>query len=473
MSDSIAICLPGDPREAELVSSLARSSHRLHVARRCVDVADLMAVCESGVVGAVVVGGRLLRLDREVVARIQVCGVGVVAIPVDRNDAVHLRELGVAHLADPGASLDEVAGLIRAAQRGGTAAPHAYSAPGTPTSVRARPRRGPEDLPAVKANAPAGPSQVPASVEQQRSAPSFDDGGDVGVDDLVNDAQSRRPSEVVAVWGPVGAPGRSSLALIAAEEAARAGRSTRLIDADTYGASLDQLLGLLGDEVPGIAAAARAAHHGRLDAATLDRLLRRITERWDVLTGLARADRWPELRPAAVETVLDLLARRPGLLIADIGFCVEHDEELAFDTLAPRRNAVALSVLHRADHVVAVAECNPVGVRRLVHGLDALAEVVAPSAQVRVVLNRTPPRGAGAHAQDVAALLAEHGHRVPVHPVVDDARAFAAWRSRAGTFFEAAPRSPVRAQVRNVLEAAGLAASDSVAHRLRGRRRAA
>ncbi|HEV7741471.1 MAG TPA: regulator, partial [Pseudolysinimonas sp.] len=67
-------------------------------------------------------------------------------------------------------------------------------------------------------------------------------------------ARSRRPGGVVAVWGPSGAPGRTSLAIAIAAELADAGVSVALADADTHAASIDPALGLL-DEAPGFAAA--------------------------------------------------------------------------------------------------------------------------------------------------------------------------------------------------------------------------
>src|SRR5699024_5248760 len=54
----------------------------------------------------------------------------------------------------------------------------------------------------------------------------------------------------VVVWGPLGAPGRSTVAVKLAAEAAAPSRETTLFDADTYGPSLYQLLGVL-DEAPG------------------------------------------------------------------------------------------------------------------------------------------------------------------------------------------------------------------------------
>ena len=71
---------------------------------------------------------------------------------------------------------------------------------------------------------------------------------------------------VVAVWGPTGAPGRTTVAVGLADEAARLGISTLLVDADVYGGVVAQVLGLL-DESPGLAGAARLAATGSLDAA--------------------------------------------------------------------------------------------------------------------------------------------------------------------------------------------------------------
>ena len=76
---------------------------------------------------------------------------------------------------------------------------------------------------------------------------------------------------VIAVWGPTGAPGRTTVAVGVADELARLGRSTLLIDADVYGGVIAPTLGLL-DESPGLAAACRSAGASRLDAAGLGRI---------------------------------------------------------------------------------------------------------------------------------------------------------------------------------------------------------
>ena len=105
-----------------------------------------------------------------------------------------------------------------------------------------------------------------------------------------------------------------------------------------------------------------------------------------VLTGLPLAQRWPELRPAGVEAVLATGRSMADFDVVDCGFCLETDEELSFDTVAPRRNGATLAVLDAADLVLAVGSADPIGMQRLIRGLADLRDTgldrtVASSAQ--------------------------------------------------------------------------------------------
>ena len=76
--------------------------------------------------------------------------------------------------------------------------------------------------------------------------------------------------------------------------------------------------------------------------ATLDELVVSLGSRLQLLTGIARAERWPELRPTALERVLQLTRTRAQFVVVDCGFNLERDEELSFDTTAPRRNGAII-----------------------------------------------------------------------------------------------------------------------------------
>ncbi len=269
--------------------------------------------------------------------------------------------------------------------------------------------------------------------------------GGAPVDDAGDD-EPRHPGRLVAVWGPTGAPGRTTLAVNLAAELADQGRRTLLADADTYGGSVAQLLGLL-DEAPGLAAAARTANTGGLDVAALARYARTVRPRLLVLTGLTRPDRWPELRPAALAAVWARARQLADLVVVDCGFGLEQDEELAYDTAAPRRNGATLATLETADVLVAVGAADPVGVQRLLRALPEARER-APRAELIVVLNkvRRGPVGPDPGGQLTAALQ-RYGGIGDVVLVPDDRDALDAALAAGRVLAEAAPRSAARAAV--------------------------
>ncbi|GAP54269.1 hypothetical protein AHiyo6_08340, partial [Arthrobacter sp. Hiyo6] len=185
--------------------------------------------------------------------------------------------------------------------------------------------------------------------------------------------------------GPAGSPGRTLVASNIAGELAASGRSVLLVDADSYGASVAGSLGLL-DESAGLAQACRLADQGQLSGEALLRVATPIAIRsgtFRVLTGITRADRWTELRASALGLVLERAREIADVIVVDTGFCLEADEELSFDTAAPRRNAATLRSLEMADTVYAVGSADSVGVPRLVRALSELDAAVPHAAESR------------------------------------------------------------------------------------------
>jgi len=191
------------------------------------------------------------------------------------------------------------------------------------------------------------------------------------------------------------------LAMNLAVETAMTGTATLLVDADVYGGVLASAFGLL-DESAGLAGACRQAANGRLELVDLTKLTWAVQPNLRLLTGIARADRWPEVRPSAIPSVLQVCRSMASVTILDCGFCLEADEEITFDTVAPRRNGATLAALSEADLIVAVGSADPSGMERLVRGLAELAEVL-PHSTPTVVLNRTR-RSAASPEESTAAL---------------------------------------------------------------------
>jgi Flp pilus assembly CpaE family ATPase len=273
---------------------------------------------------------------------------------------------------------------------------------------------------------------------------------------------------VMAVWGPTGAPGRTTVAVGLASELSALGWPTLLVDADVYGGVVAQVLGLL-DESPGLAAACRLANNGALDLSALIDLARQVSPTLRVLTGIGRADRWPELRPAALAVVLSLATSIAAMTIVDCGFCLEQDEELSYDTMAPRRNGATLTLLEQADVVLAVGTADPVGLQRLVRGLAELKEAV-PEVQPTVVVNRLRASAVPGNAEaEVRAALSRYAGIDDVVFVPLDVNGVDGAVAAGRTLTEAAAGSPVRQALQSL--AASLVGAPSPAKKRRLLRR--
>ena len=289
--------------------------------------------------------------------------------------------------------------------------------------------------------------------------------GGVAVPARVGDGRTRqaRAASVIAVWGPVGAPGRTTLSLNLAAEIAAAGHSVALVDADPYGGAVAPSLGLL-DEAPGFASACRLAGGGALDRSELERIAQRYSApraSFDVFTGLVGPSRWPELSHDRVTSALETIRSWVEYVVIDTGFSLERDEELTSDQFAPRRNAATFAALAAADRVVAIGLADPVGLSRLLRGHGELIDLVEAE-RVDVVVNRvrTSALGIDAHAQVRQTLRRFAGIADPTL-LPHDGRAADAAILTARTLRDAAPRSALRAAIRTYALDALLPVPDS------------
>jgi Flp pilus assembly CpaE family ATPase len=407
MALQVFTAVTGAAWESELVGALDRADHGVTVVRRCVDVAELLAAAATGTGQAALLSADLRRLDGDAVARLAAAGVAVVGLvdPGDERAVERLHRLGVARVLPVNAEPEVIARALREAVDG---------APAVGRDV-ADPRGA---LPVL--GAPAQPEERLAG-----------------------------PGRIVAVWGPTGAPGRTTVAVGLADEAARLGVATLLVDAEVYGGVVAQVLGLL-DESPRLAGAVRQAATGALDVEALGRLAWSVRPRLRVLTGLARADRWPELRPRAVAGVLEEARRMAALAVVDCSFCLEEDEELSFDSAVPRRNGATLAVLEAADTVLCVSGADPVALQRSIRALGELREVL-PEVQPVVVVNQVR-RGPvpGDARQEIGGALSRFAATEVAAFLPADRRATDAALAAGRTLAEVAPSSPLRTALRTL-----------------------
>ena len=166
--------------DAELAADLEQNYAR----KKAADKELKALVAATGTGQAALLSAELRRLDRDAIARLEAAGVAVVGLvePGDDEAAARLRRLGVHRVLPADAEPDAIAQALREAVGTG------------PASGRdvADPRAA---LPVL--GAPDEPDERPAG-----------------------------RGRVVAVWGPTGAPGRTTVAVGIADEAARLGVSS-------------------------------------------------------------------------------------------------------------------------------------------------------------------------------------------------------------------------------------------------------
>lgn len=304
----VVVAAGGSSWESDVLREI-ESSRSMRLVRRCVDVAELLAVAPSAAAEAAFVSSELPGLDADAVFRLERAGVRVIGL----GDDERCRALGIVVRAEPGTLEQAVADAGR-----------------------------------------------PTGSESETAGPS---------------------ASTIAVWGSSGAPGKSTVAASLAASLAHDGHDTVLVDSDTYGGSIGQMLAML-DEVSGLMAACRAANQGRIDEVT-DHLLD-VEPKLRLLTGLPRADMWPQVRPGALELVLRQLRASSDVVVADCAPSLEPGVGAA----GAGRNQVTRHVLSSADAVVVVGRADPVGLSRLVRALHDLSDVVSVEPTVAVNLMR-------------------------------------------------------------------------------------
>lgn len=446
----------------------------LRLVRRCPDVADLLAASASGVAGCALVSADLPGLDREVLGRLAADGCHLVGVYAAEDEEAQrrLHQLGVACLlvidAEPADWSRLLTPPLPRGERGATCRDGVHD----PSRQEGSPDQagGVGDFPG---GWPPEDEALDAVIDRELRglSPSAQVGvapleGLEGAGNEAADEAAQVPHRVIAVWGPTGAPGRTTVAVNLAAEIARLGRSVLLVDADTYGASVAQHLALL-DEAPGTAAAVRLADQGRLDLPALAAVAPEAVPGLRVLTGIPRPDRWTELREDAFAELLRQCRALAQVTVVDVGFCLEEDEELSYDTRAPRRNATTTLTLRHADEVVAVGSGDPVGLQRLVRGLDELKSFTS---RPRVVVTKVRATAVGpAPEQQVREALARFAGIREAVLVRDDRPALDVAMLAGRTLAESAPGSPAR---RALAQLAGDLLGVEVAVRRRGLRRA-
>jgi len=411
------------------------------IERRCNDLAELVAVCRTGRCDAALIIGETEKLTVSVLAELRQGGKQIVAVSNLAQERLRLERLGVRCFPD-----EVDASTLAQALTGSTGS--TGSAGDAGDAGAASSTEGSSAAPVFHDSFPASSGWEAAPAETLRSRETLEAPASRTAEPVLAAVSS--PPGITVVWGAPGSPGRSTLAVNVAAELALANASVLLIDADTVAASIVSQLGLL-EETAGLARACREAEMGRLGVDVLDSVVTSValgSSRLPLLTGLPRAERWPELRERSVIAVLEQARSRYDHVVVDIAASVEQDEDLSYDTLAPQRNAAGLACLRLADRIFALGASDPVSFPRFIKALEAL-ELSVPetaAARIEVVLNKVRTEVVGRSPRDQLSQtwrrLGESREITAFLPW--DARACDAALRNGQVLAEAAPDSPLR-----------------------------
>jgi MinD-like ATPase involved in chromosome partitioning or flagellar assembly len=318
---------------------------------RCMDRVDLLAAIRGGGLDAVVAIGVPTWLDRQCVQEIAQRGVTLVGLVGNSNGAERLTDFGGTVLT-LGASPDDVLDACR----------------GKPL----------EPVGQLRTSQPSG-----------------------------------HRGRLIVCWGPKGSPGRTRIAIELAAELAHTERGTLLVDGDTYGGDVLQLLGMT-EELSNLVWATRMASKDELDAARLVTELRRAGESGPVVVpGIPRAELWPEVSHFGWRQLLSAARGAFRVTVCDVGFCLEP-EESAYPASGEGRNRLARHAIDSADQVVAVVRADPVGIKNFLWSFDDLLSLTDQD-RIIVVANKV----AQGTEPEIAEIVKRHTGRRPLAYVPD------------------------------------------------------
>jgi len=459
----LLLALSGD--DADILRALSQAGSGLCVVRRCADLPELLSAGMAGLASFALLDTGFDEIDRTVLDRLARAGLSGLLL-VESHEEERWRSAGWPVLrrdTEPGRICSALQDLVR---RGGV--PQAATGPedtstdwlsaATPASTGSNAAAqeaawleelwrqspdSPEDGTAFSQPPPTSPEtaggQGPGQSPRRDREPAAMDMPEPAFPDVMSRADDEPDGRIVLVWGPHGAPGRSTVSASLAHGLAACGGAI-LVDADVEAPSLVQLLGMPEDS-SALAGAARLATHGRLDAESFRRVLAPVGDELFLLGGLGRSGRWRELPPASMTEVWAQCRRAAAWTVVDVaGGPVDNDVDDF--TLEPGRGAVTADLVSHADVILVVGGADPVGVRRLLQLLDEMGASMNPAGRVEVVINRVRASAAGPSPQlALREALARFGGLEDIVLLPDDAPTADTCLLQGCTVLEQAPAS--------------------------------
>lgn len=410
MNTKINILLAADARTAGEICQILGS---LNTHLQVVDCTkSITAHIDQGPFNFIFASADREKIDRQTLEKCDLAGVRTVLIVRNSEDYAYAQELGVADILHKPFTQDAFVQLL-----------------------------------GVKSTAPK-PADISQIIEKAGGEKA---GGEkarkkAGGDKL----NSKQKGKIVCVWGPHGSPGRSTIASALALALKNKGKSTILIDADTYGGSISSMLGI-SDEASAFLAASRLSDEGKLNEQELSKLFAYAAhDKLCVLSGIGNPFRWVEFSHKGVRGLLEVCRFMAEYVVIDVGFCLEVLDHYAFDCDIPQRNMPTTVCLEEADICVSICDASAVGVARFLRHRTQLLEILNPGCRVFTIANKINKGHRDLDPLAFYNLLKRFAHIDKVYECCFDLRTCLRALSMSLPVVTAAPNSKLAGQIRTL-----------------------
>ena len=251
----------------------------------------------------------------------------------------------------------------------------------------------------------------------------------------------RAEGRIIAIWGPLGSPGTTTLAITIAALLAQANPRVVLVDADTYGPGIALLLGIHVAGSPLVTAVRIARVAGATSLAILEgsSVYAARGSTFRVLGGLIQPEKWADIECEPLTSVLETLRKDGYSVVVDVASELSH---LPGDVVgAPSRNGATRATLEAATDVVVVTRPTALHTQRLARAWPSLVSL-ATSAQVRVVTNGVSS-ATKAQAEEAAYALWQLSGIDQVHSIPLDNESVSRAEKEHVTLVDLPKKSPI------------------------------
>ncbi|MCO8190441.1 MAG: AAA family ATPase [Tropheryma whipplei] len=167
--------------------------------------------------------------------------------------------------------------------------------------------------------------------------------------------------KTIAIWGPAGSPGRTTLSINIAATLASYGKKVILIDLDTFGGVVSIYLGL-DDQKSGLAAICYRADSRSFTPEDLLNIAIKVPIRGGLfyfLSGIAHHSRWPEINQPSLLRVIGSAKSAFDYVVMDLSFALDS---VGQDT----RGRLNYTLMGSGDFLVMVGRGDPIGICRFI-----------------------------------------------------------------------------------------------------------